>query len=80
MKTELLGGKIKGKIKFLGGKKETQEVGSEIFNDPISYYRNMFPLNQTSSSSTTQPFVVVVDSSTSTQQLCSVLGTSCDVK
>jgi hypothetical protein len=31
MKTELLGDKIKGKIEFLGGEKETWGVGREIF-------------------------------------------------
>jgi hypothetical protein len=31
MKTELLGGKIRGKIGFLGGEKETHGVGREIF-------------------------------------------------
>jgi hypothetical protein len=30
MKTKLLGGKIRGKIEFLGGEKETWRVGREI--------------------------------------------------
>jgi hypothetical protein len=33
MKTELFGGKIRIKIGFLGGGKETLEVGREIFLD-----------------------------------------------
>jgi hypothetical protein len=33
MKTELLGGKIRGKIEFLEGEKETQGVGREIFSN-----------------------------------------------
>jgi hypothetical protein len=34
MKTKLLGGKIRGKIGSLGGEKETQGVGREIFERP----------------------------------------------
>jgi hypothetical protein len=33
MKTEFLGGKIRGKIDFLGGEKETRGVGKEFFMD-----------------------------------------------
>jgi hypothetical protein len=40
MKTEFLGNKIKGKIKFLGDEKETQEVERKIFN----FVRKIFSL------------------------------------
>jgi hypothetical protein len=32
-KNELLGGKTRGKIRFLGSEKETQGVGREIFEE-----------------------------------------------
>jgi hypothetical protein len=38
MKTELLGGKIRGKIGFLGGEKETQGVEREIFGSVWEQY------------------------------------------